>query len=49
MNAEQLRAIQAPIKQQYRDNPSSAKVVMHASGTIQPNEMACASRPRWAN
>ncbi len=42
MNGDELRAIQAPLKQQYRDNPSSAKVVMHASGTIQASEIACA-------
>ncbi len=41
MNADQLRALQAPIKQQYRDDPSSARVVMHASGTVQPSQLTC--------
>jgi uncharacterized OsmC-like protein len=41
MDADQLRALQAPIKQRYRDDPSTARVVMHASGTVQPSQLAC--------
>jgi len=41
MNAEQLRELQAPIKQGYRDNPSSARVVMHASGSVLPSQVTC--------
>ena len=41
MNAEQLRALQTPIKQRYRDDPSTARVVMHASGTVQASQLTC--------
>lgn len=41
MDAEQLRALQAPIKQQYRDDPSTARVVMHASGEVQSSQLTC--------
>jgi uncharacterized OsmC-like protein len=32
MDAETLRALQAPLKQRYRDNPGSAVVTLRASG-----------------
>ncbi len=32
MNADHLRAIQAPLKQKYRDDPGSALVTLRASG-----------------
>ena len=32
MNADQLRAIQAPIKSRYREEPSSARITLHAEG-----------------
>ncbi len=32
MNAEQLKAIQSPLKQQYKDDPSSALVTLRATG-----------------
>lgn len=32
MNAETLRALQAPLKQQYRDDPDSAVVTLRAAG-----------------
>jgi uncharacterized OsmC-like protein len=41
MDADQLRALQSPIKQRYRDDPSTARVVMHASGTVQSSQLAC--------
>lgn len=41
MDAETLRAIQAPIKQAYKDDPSQARVVMFAEGAISPGEVAC--------
>lgn len=34
MNAEELRALQAPLKEQYRQDASSALVTMHATGTL---------------
>ena len=41
LNADQLRALQAPIKQRYRDDPDTARVVMHASGTVQASQLTC--------
>jgi uncharacterized OsmC-like protein len=41
MNAEELRAKQAPLKQQYRDNPASALIPAHAEGTLEMNDIAC--------
>ena len=41
MNAEQLRDLQAPLKQRYRDDPSAALVRMRAQGTIIPDTVAC--------
>ena len=37
MDAEKLRAIQAPIKQKYKENPESAVVTLRASGRIGEN------------
>jgi uncharacterized OsmC-like protein len=34
MNAEQLRAAQAPLKALYKDNPDAARYVLHARGRI---------------
>jgi uncharacterized OsmC-like protein len=34
MNAEQLRTLQAPLKQSYRDQPGAALVTLRAQGTI---------------
>jgi len=41
MNAERLRAIQAPLKAHYRDNPEAAKLVSHARATLLPDHPAC--------
>src|ERR1700761_133815 len=40
MNADELRAIQAPIKQLYRDNPQAARVPARAEGTLDPDNIA---------
>ena len=34
MEAEQLRALQAPLKQQYRNDPAKAVVTLRASGSL---------------
>jgi uncharacterized OsmC-like protein len=34
MNAEQLRALQAPLKTKYRDEPTAARVTLRAEGTL---------------
>ena len=40
MNAEELRAVQAPLKQAYRDRPETARVVSRAEGSLDPNDIA---------
>ena len=34
MNADELRALQAPIKQRYRDNPATATITLKAEGRL---------------
>ena len=34
MERDELRALQAPIKQQYRDNPESAQITLRAEGSL---------------
>ena len=41
MNAEQLRAIHAPLKAHYRENPAAANLVSYASATLLPDHPAC--------
>jgi uncharacterized OsmC-like protein len=41
MNAEELRQVQAPIKQQYKTDPNSALVTLHASGTLDASNITC--------
>lgn len=38
MNAEEMRAAQAPIKEKYKSDPSSAVRTMSVTGTAQPNQ-----------
>jgi uncharacterized OsmC-like protein len=40
MNGDDLRAIQAPLKQLYRDNPDAARVPARAEGSLDPNDIA---------
>ena len=41
MNIEQLRAIQAPIKEQYRTEPTSALVTIRSRGTVDVANQHC--------
>jgi len=41
MNAEELRAIQAPLKTRYKDDPLSAKILARASGVLLQDRPAC--------
>ena len=41
MDSNELKELQAPLKQQYRDNPASAVVTMHAVGAVLPSQLAC--------
>ena len=46
MNAEQLRAMQAPIKQRYRDTPDAARVPARAEARLDADGIAC-TVPSW--
>ena len=46
MNAEQLRALQAPLKQRYRDTPDAARVPARAEARLDAEDVACAV-PSW--
>ena len=50
MDAEQLRALQTPLKQQYKTDAVSAKWILSAEGTLHQSRISCqintgASRP----
>ncbi|HLB97404.1 MAG TPA: OsmC family protein [Acetobacteraceae bacterium] len=46
MDATELRALQAPLKQRYRDAPETARVTARAEATLDPSAVAC-SIPAW--
>jgi len=46
MNADQLRAMQAPLKQRYRDAPAAARVPARAEARLDPVDVAC-TVPSW--
>lgn len=46
MNAEQLRAMQAPVKQRYRDTPDAARVLSRAEARLDGEDIAC-TVPSW--
>ena len=41
MNAEQLRAIQAPLKSRYRDDPATARIPARAEAVLSAGDIAC--------
>jgi uncharacterized OsmC-like protein len=41
MNAEELRALQTPIKDRYRDDPDAAVITLRAAGTLDTDGIAC--------
>ena len=41
MQANELRALQAPLKDTYRDNPAKALVTLRASGSLDPFAVSC--------
>ncbi len=43
-NAEELRAVQAPLKQLYRDQPETARIPSRAEGILETNDIACTVR-----
>jgi uncharacterized OsmC-like protein len=40
MNADDLRAVQAPLKQLYRDQPDAARIPARAEGSLDPSDIA---------
>jgi uncharacterized OsmC-like protein len=41
MDADELRALQAPIKQLYRDDPEAARITLRASGALDDAHVSC--------
>jgi uncharacterized OsmC-like protein len=41
MDANELRAMQAPLKERYRSDPQAAVVTLHAKGTLDDTHIAC--------
>jgi uncharacterized OsmC-like protein len=41
MDGNELRAMQAPIKQRYKDDPNAAVVTLRAKGTLDDSNIAC--------
>ncbi len=42
MNADELRAVQAPIKERYRSEPGTAVITLHANGRLDdPSGLSC--------
>ncbi|TWT02581.1 OsmC family protein [Reyranella sp. CPCC 100927] len=41
MDLEQLRAIQAPLKEKYRQAPDAATITLRASGSLDSSSIAC--------
>ena len=44
MTADQLRALQAPVKNLYRENPDRARLTLRASGTLDQDRIICSVR-----
>jgi uncharacterized OsmC-like protein len=41
MNVDELRALQAPIKERYREQPEAAVITLRASGSLDADGIAC--------
>ena len=41
MDADQLRTLQAPLKERYREDADAALIVLKASGAVDESEIAC--------
>jgi uncharacterized OsmC-like protein len=41
MNTEQLRALQAPVKQRYKEDPAAAVITMRSHGTLDVDQLTC--------
>ncbi|MEK9673164.1 MAG: OsmC family protein [Rhodospirillaceae bacterium] len=41
MDADKLRALQAPLKDKYREAPDSAVITLHAEGNVHGSDLVC--------
>ena len=41
MDREQLRSVQAPLKERYREEPAAAMITLHADGSLSDSEVTC--------
>jgi uncharacterized OsmC-like protein len=41
MNRDELRAVQAPLKDQYRAEPAAAVITLHADGSLSDSDVSC--------
>jgi uncharacterized OsmC-like protein len=41
MDSKDLRALQAPLKEQYRADPAAARVTLRAQGSVDDQQLAC--------
>jgi len=41
MDGEELRRVQAPLKERYRDEPEAASITLHAEGSLSDSDVAC--------
>src|SRR5690606_23974599 len=41
MNAEELRALQTPLKDRYRESPADALITLHADGRLDEAKLSC--------
>ncbi len=41
MNVDELRAVQAPLKGKYKDNPAAALITLRAEGSLDQGALAC--------
>lgn len=44
MDADQLRAVQAPLKDRYREAPAAALITLHADGVLGAEDVTCSVR-----
>lgn len=48
MNAEEMRALQAPLKERYRQEPGAAMVTLQSQGTLGSENVTCQVQTRQA-
>ena len=41
MNADQLRALQAPVKKRYKEDPAAGRLTLKASGSLDSPDITC--------